>query len=371
MDLNTIQTKNTINNHIQIGKHIISADSPVYIVAELSANHNGSIHRAKSIIDAAADAGADAIKLQTYTPDTITMESDAECFKAHGLWEGKTLYTLYQQAYTPWEWQKELVEYAVNQGLDCFSSPFDVTAVDFLESLHIPAYKVASFEITDIPLIQKIAATGKPVIFSTGIAYLEDIGLAVRTCLNEANRQIALLKCISAYPAPFNNMNLNNIPSIQQMFGCIVGLSDHTCGDEAAIAAVALGAKIIEKHLTLKRSDGGADAAFSMEPKEFAQMARKIRNVEAALGKTAYELNAEQRKSRKDSRSLFVTENMKKGDFFTKANLKSIRPGAGLHTKYYAQLLGHPAVCDIPKGTPMDWSYIDWQNGLPDEGVQQ
>lgn len=360
-----------MNKSIQIGKHIISDDSSVYIVAELSANHNGSIHRAKAIIDAAADAGADAVKLQTYTPDTITMDCSADCFKAHGLWDGLTLYELYQQAYTPWEWQKELVAYAAFKGLDCFSSPFDVTAVDFLETLQVPAYKVASFEINDIPLIQKIAATGKPVILSTGIAYLEDIDLAVRTCRNEGNHHIALLKCISAYPAPFANMNLNHIPAIKQMFGCIVGLSDHTLGDETAVAGVALGAKIIEKHLALNRNDGGPDAAFSMNPKEFAQMIRKIRNVESALGKSDYGLNAEQIKSRRDSRSLFVAKNMKKGDRFTEENLRSIRPGGGLHTKYYTQLLGQLAVCDIPKGTPMDWKYIDWHSNLPDEGVQK
>lgn len=355
-----------MSQKIQIGTHDLSDDSPAYIVAELSANHNGSLARAKQIIAAAADAGADAVKLQTYKPDTITMESHAQYFHAHGLWEGQTLYELYQQAYTPWEWHKELIAYAADNGLDCFSSPFDPTAVDFLEELGVPAYKVASFEINDIPLLRKIAAAKKPIILSTGIAWLEDIDLAVRTCLNEGNDQLMLLKCVSAYPAPFEHMNLRNLPQMHQTFGCLTGLSDHSLGDEAAIAGVTLGAKMIEKHLTLNRADGGPDAAFSMEPGEFAQMVKKIRNVEAALGSAAYTLNADQIKSRKDSRSLFIAENMKKGDFFSTENLKSVRPGVGLHTKYFSQLLGQRAACDLTKGTPMAWNYIDW-NGRPQE----
>ena len=347
-----------MNKNLKIGSHTITRDGPAYLVAEMSANHNMDLHRAKAIIDAAADAGADAVKLQTYTPDTITMNGSADCFQAWGLWQGRTLYELYSQAYTPWEWQAELMEYANGKGLDCFSSPFDVTAVDFLEDLHVPAYKVASFEINDILLIKKIAGTGKPVMLSTGIAYLKYLELAVRTCLEQGNENVILLKCVSAYPAPYESMNLRVIPNLGQTFDCIVGLSDHSLGDEAAIASVVLGAKVIEKHLTLKREDGGPDAAFSMEPEEFRRMAGQIRHVEAALGRVSYELSEEQQKSRKNSRSLFVTEDMKKGDLFTTENLRSIRPGTVLPVKYYEQLLGCTARCDIQKGSPMEWRYI-------------
>jgi pseudaminic acid synthase len=348
-----------LNKEIKIGNHVITENGPVYIVAEMSANHKMDLNRAKEIVDAAADAGADAVKLQTYTPDTITMNGSAEYFQARGLWKGQTLYELYQKAYTPWEWHEELMQHAKARGIGCFSSPFDLTAIDFLEKLEVPAYKVASFEINDIPFIKKIAKTGKPVIISTGIAYLEDIDLALRTCRQEQNENVILLKCVSAYPAPYENMNLKVISNMGQTFGCITGLSDHSLGDETAIAGVALGAKMVEKHLTLKRSDGGPDAAFSMEPEEFGQMVRKIRNTERALGRVTYELNEEQVKSRKNSRSLFVAQDMKKGDVFSESNLKSIRPGIGMHTKYYENVLGQRARCDIPKGTPMEWKYAE------------
>lgn len=349
-----------MNKNIKIGNHVISDISPVYIVAEMSANHNMDFERAKAIIDAAARSGADAIKIQTYTPDTITMNCDRECFKTQkGLWEGTTLYELYSKAYTPWEWQEELMEYAKQKGLDFFSSPFDLSAVDFLETLHVPAYKVASFEINDIPFIKKIAQTGKTVIISTGIAHLEDIDLAVRTCREAGNDNVILLKCISAYPAPYEQMNLNVIPNMGQTFECIVGLSDHSLGTETAIASVALGARVIEKHLTLRRSDGGPDSAFSMEPEEFAGMVRQIRNVEKALGRVTYELNEKQMESRTYSRSLFVVKDIRKGELFTEENVRSIRPGNGLHTKYYPDILGQAAKCDIEKGTPMDWKYVE------------
>ena len=278
-----------------IGEHEISTDSPVYIVAEMSANHNMDFERAKEIIKAAAEAGADAIKIQTYTPDTITIDCKDECFRTQSkLWEGMTLYDLYQKAYTPWEWQEDLKEYAESLGIDFFSSPFDITAVDFLEKLNVIAYKIASFEINDIPLIRKVASTGKPIIISTGIAYLEDIELAIRTCREQGNNNIVLLKCLSAYPAPFEEMNLRVIPNLGETFGCEVGLSDPSLGSETAIVAVTLGARMVEKHLTLSREDGGADAAFSMEPDEFALMVKQIRNVEKALGKVTYQLTPKQ-----------------------------------------------------------------------------
>lgn len=349
-----------MNKRIEIGNHVISDNSPVYIVAEMSANHNMDFNRAKEIIDAAARSGADAVKIQTYTPDTITIDCDRECFKTQkGLWEGMTLYELYSKAYTPWEWQQELMEYALQAGLDFFSSPFDLSAVDFLETLNVPAYKVASFEINDIPFIRKIAETGKPVIISTGIAYLEDIDLAVRTCREAGNENVILLKCVSSYPAPFEQMNLNVIPNMGETFECITGLSDHSLGTEVAVAGVALGAKVIEKHFTLGRSDGGADSAFSMEPEEFADMVRQIRNVEKALGRVSYDLSDKQIESRKNSRSLFVVKDICRGERFTPENVRSIRPGIGLHTKYYTDILGRTAKCDIEKGTPMDWQYVE------------
>lgn len=348
-----------MQKEINIENHIISKENPIYIIAEMSGNHNMDFNRAKEIIAAAAKAGANAIKIQTYTPDTITIDCKSELFKTQSkLWEGMTLYELYQQAYTPWEWQKELKEYANELGLDFFSSPFDLTAIDFLEELEVPAYKVASFEINDIPFIRKIAKTGKPIIISTGIAYLEDIDLAVRTCKEEDNDNVILLKCVSAYPTPFEQMNLKVIPHMSETFECIVGLSDHTLGSETAIASVALGAKVIEKHLTLKRSDGGPDEAFSMEPDEFAEMVKQIRNVEKALGKVTYELNERQIENREGSRSLFVVKDIQEGECFTEENVKSIRPGIGMHTKYYSDVLGKYAKCDLKKGTPMDWNYI-------------
>ncbi|MBQ9119707.1 MAG: pseudaminic acid synthase [Lachnospiraceae bacterium] len=349
-----------MNKKIYIGNHEISEHAPTYIVAEMSGNHNMELSRAKAIIKAAAEAGADAIKIQTYTPDTITIDCKADCFRVQGkLWEGMTLYELYQTAYTPWEWQSELAQYAKELGIDFFSSPFDLTAVDFLEELAVPAYKIASYEINDIPLIRKAARTGKPIIISTGIAYLEDIELALRTCKEEGNDQVVLLKCVSAYPSPFEQMNLKTIPNMRGTFDCLSGLSDHTLGSETAIAGIALGAKMIEKHMTLRRSDGGPDAAFSMEPEEFAQMVTQIRNVEKALGSATYELTEMQKKKRSGSRSLFVVEDVKAGEVFTEKNLRSIRPGVGMHTKHYEELLGKKARCDVSKGTPMDWKYVE------------
>ena len=336
-----------MNKKIKVGSHLITDESPAYIIAEMSGNHNMDFERAKNIIAAAAEAGADAIKIQTYTPDTITIDCDDDIFKAQSkIWEGMTLYRLYQTAYTPWKWQAELRDYALELGLDFFSSPFDHTAVDFLEKLDVPAYKVASFEINDIPLIRRIAETGKPIIISTGIAYLEDIDLALRTCKKVGNDNVILLKCVSAYPAPYDEMNLRTITNMAQTFECITGLSDHSLGTETAIASIALGGKVVEKHLTLQRSDGGPDAAFSMEPEEFKQMVNQIRNVEKALGRATYELSEKQIKNRDGARSLFVVKDMKKGERFTAENVRSIRPNAGMHTKYYDKVLGQTTNCD-------------------------
>lgn len=348
-----------MKKEIKIGRHIISEGNPTYMVAEMSANHNMDFGRAKAIIKAAKESGADAIKIQTYTPDTITIDSDMPAFRTKGIWEGRTLYELYGKAYTPWEWQKDLRDYANELELDFFSSPFDLTAVDFLEGLDVPAYKVASFEINDIPFIRKIARTKKPVIMSTGIARLEDIDLAVRACREEGNDKVILLKCISSYPAPYENMNLRVIPNMEQTFDCICGLSDHSMGTEIAVAAVSLGAKVIEKHFTLNRADGGEDSQFSMEPQEFAEMVREVRNVEKALGRVTYDLNAEQLESRIYSRSLFVVNDVKKGETFTEDNVRSIRPGIGMHTKHWEEILGKTARCDVKKGTPMDWKYVE------------
>lgn len=349
-----------MNKEICIGNSAISEASKTYIIAEMSANHLGDYDRAKEIIAAVKDAGADAIKLQTYTADTITIDCDTDIFQADkgGLWEGNTLYHLYQKAYTPWEWQPSLKEYAESLGLDCFSSPFDFTAVDFMQEMQMPAFKIASFEINDIPLIRKIAKTGKPIIISTGIAKLSDIELALQVCKEEKNENVILLKCISAYPCPYEDMNLKIIPNMKETFQCLVGISDHTLGSEVTLGAVALGAKVVEKHVTLKREDGGADAAFSMEIEEFSQMVKQIRNLEKALGVATYELTDKQKNGRKTSRSLFVVKDMKEGELFTEENVRSIRPGVGLHTKYYEDVLGRKAVENIKKGTPLSWKLV-------------
>lgn len=346
--------------NLKIDGRTIGKASPSYIIAEMSGNHNGDIRRALEIVEAAAEAGADAIKLQTYTADTITLDCNNEYFQTQkgSLWEGRTLYDLYGEAYTPWEWHGPLMEKARELGLTCFSTPFDFTAVDFLEKLDVPAYKIASYEIQDIPLIRKVAETGKPVIMSTGIATLADIYAAVETCRKAGNEQIVLLKCTSAYPSPYEEMNLNVIPHMKQTFGCICGLSDHTLGTEVAVASVALGAEIVEKHLTLKRADGGVDSAFSMEPKEFADMVRQIRNVEKAKGHVSYELTDKQKEGRQFGRSLFIAEDVCEGSEFTEKNIRSVRPAAGLATKYYKSVLGRKASCDLKKGMPLTWEMI-------------
>ena len=348
---------------IIINNHEISEQSHTYIIAEMSGNHNMDYDRAVKILYAAKESGADAIKLQTYTADTITLDSDASYFRvADGtLWDGETLHSLYEKAYTPWEWQPKLQEIANNIGIDFFSSPFDFTSVEFLENMKIPAYKVASFEITDIPLIRKIAGTGKPIIISTGIATLSDIELALKTCKEVGNNKVILLKCCSAYPSPYEDINLKTMVNMANTFDCIVGLSDHTMGDAVAVASVALGAKIIEKHLTLSRKDGGVDAEFSMEPSEFKEMVDNIRIVEKALGNVSYDLTQKQISGRRFSRSLFISNDMKAGDILNDMNMKSVRPANGLHTKYYNELLGKRIKKDAKAGTPMDWGLIDFE----------
>lgn len=349
-----------MNKKIKIGNRYVGEGERTFLVAEISANHLQDYGRAEAIIRAAKEAGADAVKLQTYTPDTITLDCDNDYFQiTQGtIWDGTTLHKLYEEAYTPWEWQPKLMELANGLGMECFSSPFDATAVDFMREMDMPAYKVASFEINDIPLIRRIARIGKPIIFATGIAYLEDIERALAVCREEGNEQAILLKCTSTYPSPYEDMNLKVIPHMAETFDCLAGLSDHSMGTAVAVASVALGAKMVEKHLTLSRSDGGPDAAFSMEPEEFRKMAEEIRIVEKALGRVTYELTEKQKKSREDGRSLFVVKDMKEGEAFTEENVRSIRPAFGMHTMYYDEIIGKKARADIAKGTPLDWKYI-------------
>ncbi|WP_457642745.1 pseudaminic acid synthase [Persephonella sp.] len=345
---------------ILIDNKEISLESSTFVVAELSANHKQDIELAKDTIYAMKESGADAVKLQTYTPDKITINCNNEYFqiKQGTLWDGKTLYQLYQEAYTPWEWHYELKELADKLGLIFFSTPFDRAAVDFLEKLNVPAYKIASFEITDIPLIEYVASKGKPIIISTGIATLCDIQEAVEACKKVGNNQIILLKCTSAYPAPLEEANLKTIPNLSETFDCIVGLSDHTFGISVPVAAVALGARVIEKHFILSKEIDSPDKDFSLTPEEFKQMVKSIREVEKALGKVSYELTEKTRKSREFSRSLFVVKDIKKGELFTEENVKSIRPGYGLHPRYLPEIIGKKARKDIKKGTPLSWDLI-------------
>ena len=346
---------------IQIGGKKIGPGSPVYIVAEVSANHNGSIEQAQKIVEAAKEAGADAVKLQTYTPDTITIASEGEPFRIGGgtLWDGKTLHELYGEAYMPWEWQPKLKKVAEDLGLQCFSSAFDESAVDFLETMNVPAHKVASCELVDLPLIQKMAGTGKPLIMSTGMATLEEIEEAVATARGAGAKQIALLKCTSAYPAPAEEMNLRTIPEIGRRFDVPVGLSDHTMDVAVPVAAVSLGACLIEKHLTLSREAGGPDSGFSLEPGEFKAMAEAVRTAERALGKVHFGVSEREGSSRMYRRSLFVVRDLRKGGEFTRDNVRSIRPGHGLHTRHLADVLGQTAAFDIREGTPLRWELVN------------
>lgn len=347
--------------YIQISHRKIGKNQSIFIIAEMSANHLQKFDNAVKIIKAAKEAGADAIKLQTYTPDTMTIDCDNEYFqiKQGTLWDGQTLYQLYKRAYTPWEWQPKLKEIAENEGLICFSSVFDKTAVDFLEKINVPAYKIASFEITDIPLIEYVSSKGKPVIISTGVATLSDIKEAINACKRMGNKKIVLLKCTSSYPSPYEEINLKTIPDMAKRFKCLVGLSDHTLGISVPIAAVTIGAKIIEKHFILDRKLGGLDAAFSLEPEEFRQMVKSVREVEKALGEVSYKLTEKKKKSREFSRSLFVVKDIKKGENFTEDNIKSIRPGYGLHPRYLNNILGKKVKINIKKGTPLSIKLIE------------
>jgi len=343
-----------------IGSKKIGKGYSIFIIAEMSANHLQKYENAVKIVKVAKEAGADAIKLQTYTPDTITIDCKNEYFqiKQGTLWDGQSLYDLYKKAYTPWEWQPKLKEIAEEEDLVFFSSVFDKTAVDFLEEINVPAYKIASFEITDIPLIEYAASKGKPIIISTGIATLSDIEEAVNACKRMGNEQIALLKCVSAYPTPLEDVNLRTIPNLADTFKTVVGLSDHTLGISVAIASVALGACITEKHLTLDRKLGGPDAAFSLEPEEFKAMVKSVREVEKALGVVSYKLPEKMKKSREFSRSLFVVKDIKVGEIFSEENIRSIRPGYGLPPKYLKEILGKRTTQDIKKGTPLEWGIV-------------
>ncbi len=345
---------------IKIGDFTVDNHSKTFIIAELSANHGHDINIAKKTIKAAKESGADAIKVQTYTADTLTINCDNEYFKLDSgtIWDGRTLYDLYSEAYTPWEWQKELMEYAKSIGLLFFSTPFDKTAVDFLEELEVPVYKVASFEIMDIPLIEYIASKGKPMIMSTGVASLSDIEEAVDACKRMGNNQIILLKCTSAYPAKSEDANLNTIPNLKDTFGVEAGVSDHTLGITVPVVSIALGAKVIEKHFILDKSIGGPDSSFSLEPHEFKQMVNSVRDAEKALGKVDYSMNEKKKNSRILGRSLFVVKDIKAGEAFTEENVRSIRPSNGLAPKYYDSIIGKTAIKNIDRGTPLEWKHI-------------
>ncbi len=347
-----------MKKEIRIGYHIIGDNERPFIIAEMSGNHNQSLERALAIVDAAVEAGADAIKLQTYTADTITVKGAYTITEEGSLWKGKELHDLYKEAYTPWEWHQPIFEHAQKRGILAFSSPFDDTAVDFLESLNVPAYKIASFENTDWPLLKKVAQTGKPVIMSTGASQLSDIDESVRLLRNNGCTDLILLKCTSTYPATPENTNLLTIPYMAGVFQCHVGLSDHTMGIGASVAAVALGARIIEKHFTLRRADGGVDSAFSLEPEELKALVVESERAFLALGKVQLGVQGVEKASVDFKRSLYAVEDIKAGELLTTVNVQSKRPGLGLHTRYYEHILGKPAAISIRKGTPIKWSMI-------------
>ena len=338
-----------------------NSDHP-FIIAEMSGNHNQSLERALAIVDAAADAGVDAVKIQTYTADTMTIDIDTGEFfisDKDSLWKGETLYHLYEKAHTPWEWHKAIFDRCKERGIMGFSTPFDDTSVDFLEDLGVPCYKIASFENVDLPLIRKVARTGKPIIASTGMTTVAELSDLVRTVRENGCTDLTLLKCTSSYPASPEGTNLRTIPHMRELFGCAVGLSDHTLGIGAAVASVALGAAVIEKHFTLSRAEGGVDAAFSLEPVEMAQLVRECRTAALALGAVSYERAEQEQKSLQFRRSLYVVEDMKAGDVFTEKNLRRIRPGMGLSPKYYDVLLGRCVKCDVKRGTPVSWDIVE------------
>ncbi|MCM1154011.1 MAG: pseudaminic acid synthase [Roseburia sp.] len=345
-----------MKKQFQIGKKTVGENFPVFCVAEISGNHLHDYGRAVEIVHAAKEAGADAVKLQTYTADSLSLDCNKEYFQIHGgLWDGMTEYKLYEEASTPWDWQPKLKELAESLGMECFSSPFDFAAVDFMKECDMPAYKIASYEINDIPLIRRTAALHKPVILATGVALPEDIERALQVCKEEGNEEVMLLKCVSAYPTPYEDINLAMIPALAREYDCLTGLSDHSMGSVVPIGAVPFGIRMVEKHLTLRRADGGPDGAFSMEPEEFKEMVDGIRILEKAIGVSAYGLTAQQMKERSGSRSLFVVKDIKAGEKLTPENVRSIRPGYGLHTMYYEEILGKRALRDIEKGTPLAW----------------
>lgn len=344
-----------------IANREISLANKPFIIAEMSGNHNQSLSRALAIVDAAVKAGVDAIKLQTYTADTMTLdiaEGDFLITDPKSLWYGEHLYTLYQKAYTPWEWHKEIFDYCKKVGIICFSTPFNETAVDFLEDFDVPCYKISSFENTDVRLVKKIAATGKPVIISTGMASLADLELMVNTLQNANCQDFILLKCTSAYPADPGNINLLTLPHLQQAFNCQVGISDHTLGIGVAIAATVLGAVVIEKHFTLSRAEGGVDAAFSMEPEEMRLLVIETERAWQALGKVTYELSGEEKKSLQFRRSIYITRDIQEGEVFSLKNIERVRPGLGLPAKYFDMLLGKRVNRNLKRGTPVSWDII-------------
>jgi N-acetylneuraminate synthase len=344
---------------LEINGRAIGPDQPAYTVAEMSANHNQEFERAVRIVEAAAESGADAIKLQTYRPDTLTIDSDKEPFQIkQGPWAGRTLYDLYEEAYTPWDWHPELQEIAHDLGLDFFSTPFDASAVEFLENLDVPVYKIASFENVDLPLIRRIAKTGKPTIMSTGMATLGEIDEAVRAYRDAGGTELALLACTSSYPAPPEEMHLRRIPHLAETFDVVPGLSDHTLGTEVPVAGVSLGARIIEKHLTLSREEEGPDSDFSLEPDEFAEMVDTVRTTRSAIGDVRYGVTKREQESQVFRRSLFAVEDIKEGESLTKDNVRSIRPGHGLKPKFFDDVLGRTAAHDIERGTPLSWSHV-------------
>lgn len=346
---------------IEIARRKIGLGAPPFVIAEMSGNHNRSLERALEIVEAAAKTGAHALKIQTYTPDTMTLDLDEREFHISdpkSMWTGTSLYKLYGQAYTPWEWHKPIFDRARELGIIAFSTPFDDTAVDFLESLNVPCYKIASFENTDLPLIRRVAATGKPMIISTGMASVAELDETVRAAREAGCKDLVLLKCTSTYPATAANTNILTIPHLRELFGCEVGLSDHTMGVGVSVASVALGATVIEKHFTLNRADGGVDSSFSMEPAEMAQLVVETERAWQALGQVSYGITEAERPSLVFRRSIYIAQDMKKGDVLTPHNLRCVRPGMGLPPKFYDTLLGRSVNQDVKKGTAMSWQLL-------------
>ena len=349
------------SKNINIGGRVIGLQHPPFVIAEMSGNHNQSLERALEIVEAAAKTGSHALKIQTYTPDTMTLDLDEREFHISdpkSLWAGTSLYKLYGEAYTPWEWHKPIFDRARELGIIAFSTPFDDTAVDFLESLDVPCYKIASFENTDLPLIRRVAATGKPLIISTGMATVAELDETVRAARDAGCKDLILLKCTSTYPATAANTNILTIPHLRELFGCEVGLSDHTMGIGVSVASVALGAAVIEKHFTLSRADGGVDSTFSMEPAEMAQLVVETERAWQALGRVSYGPTEAEKKSIQFRRSIYVVKDLKAGDVLTKDNIRAIRPGFGLPTKYFEVVLGKVVQQDVKRGTALGWELL-------------